>query len=96
MGRTVAYRRLGKLVARRLVRAVRFSVAAPALYVATREGLAWAGLEDVDPAHVGIATARHWALCAQLAVVLERAERCTVWGEPRRTFEGRYGRCIGG
>ena len=83
MGRTVAYRRLGELVAQRVLRAVRFSVAQPALYVATREGLAWAGLEDDEPAHVGIATARHWALCAQLAVVLERAERCTVWGEPR-------------
>jgi hypothetical protein len=82
MGRTVAYRRLGELVAQRVLRAVRFSVAQP-LYVATREGVAWVGLEDVDPAHVGIATARHWALCAQLAVVLERAERCVVWGEPR-------------
>ena len=50
MGRTVAYRRLGELVAQRVLRAVRFSVAAPALYVATRDGLAWAGLEDVDPA----------------------------------------------
>jgi hypothetical protein len=82
MGRTVAYRRLGELVARGVLRAVRFAVAAPALYVATRDGLAWAGLEDVDPAHVVIATARHWALCAQLAVVLERAEDCVVWGEP--------------
>jgi hypothetical protein len=82
MGRTVAYRRLGELVAQRVLRAVRFSVAQP-LYVATREALAWAGLEDDEPAHVGIATARHWALCAQLAVVLERAERCVVWGEPR-------------
>jgi hypothetical protein len=83
MGRTVAYRRLGELVTRGVVRAVRFSVAQPALYVATREGLAWAGAEDDEPVHVGIATARHWALCAQLAVVLERAERSVVWGEPR-------------
>src|SRR3954453_581708 len=34
-------------------------------------GVGWAGVEDDEPAHVGIATARHWALCAQLAVVLE-------------------------
>ena len=38
MGRTVAYRRLGELVARPVVRAVRFSVAQPGFYVATREG----------------------------------------------------------
>src|SRR3954454_22166382 len=83
MGRTVAYRRLGELVARRLLRAVRFSVAQPALYVATRDGLAWAGVEDDDPAHIGIATAGHGARGAQRGVVLERAERCTVGGEPR-------------
>src|SRR3954468_14225622 len=94
MGRTVAYRRLGELVAQRVVRPVRFSVAQPALYVATKEGLSWVGLEDVEPAHVGIATARHWALCAQLAVVLERAERCTVWGEPRLRAAERDERAI--
>jgi hypothetical protein len=55
----------------------------PALYVATREGLAWAGIPQVDPARVGVATTRHWALCARLAVVLERRERYEVWGEPR-------------
>ena len=38
---------------------------------------------EVDPARVGYATARHWALCARLAVVLERREGWLVWGEPR-------------
>jgi hypothetical protein len=32
---------------------------------------------------VGVATTRHWALCARLAVELERRERVEVWGEPR-------------
>src|SRR4051812_30123425 len=47
----------------------------PALYTATREGLAWAGMPQLDPARVGVATTRHWALCARLAVELEPAER---------------------
>jgi hypothetical protein len=40
-------------------------------------------MTHVDPARVNVATARHWAVCARLAVVLERAERVGVWGEPR-------------
>jgi hypothetical protein len=37
----------------------------------------------LDPAKVAVSTTRHWALCALLAVVLERRERVEVWGEPR-------------
>jgi hypothetical protein len=55
----------------------------PTLYVVTREGLRWAGLPYVDPARLNSATVRHWAVCPRLAVVLERAEGCVVWGEPR-------------
>ena len=55
----------------------------PALYTATREALAWAGLPRVDPARVGVSTTRHRALCARLAVEFERAESVEAWGEQR-------------
>ena len=47
---------------------------------ATTDGLAWVGMPQL---RVGVATTRHWAACARLAVQLERAECCEVWGEPR-------------
>ena len=39
----------------------------------------------MDTARVGVATTRHWALCARLAVILERGNGggVEVWGEPR-------------
>jgi hypothetical protein len=41
-------------------------------------------MPHVDPARVGVATTRHWALCARLALVLERADGgVEVWREPR-------------
>ena len=83
VGRTVAYRRLARLVDYGLVTRSRLVYGQPALYTVTRDGLAWAGLSQLDPARVGVATTRHWALCARLAVEVERAERCEVWGEPR-------------
>ena len=56
--------------------------AQPALYVATRDGLQWARLARLEPCRVGVASARHFALCAQLAVVLERSEPAyRVWSE---------------
>ena len=56
----------------------------PALYVPTREGLAWAGIPHVEPARVGVATTRHWATCGRLAERLEREHGgVEVWGEPR-------------
>jgi len=82
VGRTVGYRRLAALVDHGLLSRSRLICGQPALYVATREGLAWAGLH-VDPARVNVSTTRHWAVCARLAVILERAERREVWGEPR-------------
>jgi transposase len=83
VGRTVAYRRLARLVNQGLLTRARLVYGQPALYTATREGLAWAGLSQLDPARVGVATTRHWALCSRLAVQLERVERVEVWGEPR-------------
>src|SRR4051794_6443405 len=96
VGRTVGYQRLARLVDHGLLVRSRLVYGQPALYTATREGLAWAGLAQLDPARVGVATTRHWALCVRLAVELERAERCEVWGEAavarRRARGGRGGR----
>jgi hypothetical protein len=84
VGRTVGYRRLRALVDHGLLTRARLVYGQPALYVATREGLGWAGMPQLDPARVGVATTRHWALCARLAVILERANGgVDVWGEPR-------------
>src|SRR4051812_44133984 len=83
VGRTVGYRRLAGLVDHGLLTRARLVYGEPALYTATREGLSWAGLSQVDPARVSVSTTRHWAVCARLAVELERVERCEVWGEPR-------------
>jgi hypothetical protein len=83
VGRTVGYRRLRALVDHGLLTRARLVYGQPALYVPTREGFAWAGMPQPEAARVGVATTRHWALCARLAVLLERRERVEVWGEPR-------------
>jgi hypothetical protein len=79
LGRTVGYRRLAALVDCGLLSRQRLVYGQPALYTATRDGLMWAGIPQLEPARVGVATTRHWAMCARL----ERAERVEVWGEPR-------------
>jgi hypothetical protein len=84
VGRTVGYRRLARLVDHGLLTGARLVYGQPALYTATREGLAWAGPSQVDPARVGVSTTRHWAVCARLAVELERNERVGVWGSGAR------------
>src|SRR4051794_33635203 len=83
VGRTVGYRRLSALVEHGLLARSRSVYGQPTLYTATRDGLAWAGMPQLEPARVGVATTRHWATCARLAVQLEPAERGEVWGEPR-------------
>src|SRR4051812_12569351 len=83
VGRTVGYRRVAALVDHGLLSRVRLVYGQSGLYVATADGVAFAGLGELDPARVNEASVRHWALCARLAVVLERRERCEVWGEPR-------------
>src|SRR4051812_47596171 len=82
MGRTATYRRLAALVDQGLLATERLLYGEPALYVATRDGLRWARLARLEPCRVGVASARHFALCAQLAVVLERTEPAyRVWSE---------------
>ncbi len=82
MGRSQAYARLRALVGAGLLESRRLLHGQPALYVPTREGLLWARLARFEPCRVSVATATHWAVCARLAVVLERAEPdCVVWSE---------------
>jgi hypothetical protein len=95
MGRTVGYRRLAALVDDGLLTRARLVYGQPALDVATRDGLAWAALSQLEPVHLRVATVRHWALCARLAVVLERSDGCEVWGEARlRAGEREAGRPV--
>jgi hypothetical protein len=96
LGRTVGYRRLRVLVDQGLLERARLVHGQPALYVATREGIAWAGIPHLDPARVGLATTRHWAVCARLAVILGREHGgAELWGEPRlRAAELHAGRPI--
>jgi hypothetical protein len=95
VGRTVGYRRLRALVDHGLLSRVRLVYGQPALYVATADGVAFAGLGELDPARINEASVRHWALCARLAVVLEQRERCEVWGEPRlRAAERQAGEAV--
>ena len=82
MGRTATYRRLAALVDQGVLATVRLLYGQTALYVATRDGLQWARLARLEPCRVGVASARHFALCARLAVVLERTEPAyRVWSE---------------
>jgi hypothetical protein len=74
MGRSQVYLRLRALVSAELLAARRLVYGQPTLYVATREGLAWAGLDELEVSRVSVALARHWALCTRLAVLLERTE----------------------
>jgi hypothetical protein len=83
LGRTAGYRRLAELEEHGLLARSRLVYGQPALYTATRDGLAWVGMPQLEPARVGVATTRHWATCARLAVQLEHAEGAEVWGEPR-------------
>src|SRR4051794_5424505 len=95
LGRTAGYRRLAALVEHGLLARSRLVYGQPTLYTATREGLAWAEMPQLEPARVGVATTRHWATCARLAVQLQCIERVEVWGEPRlRAAELEAGRAV--
>jgi hypothetical protein len=96
VGRSQTYERLRALVGEDLLTSDRLVHGIPTLYTATRDGLAWAGLHELDVCRVSVALTRHWALCARLAVVLERIEPgCSVWAERElRAAEVNAGRAI--
>jgi hypothetical protein len=81
-GRSQTYHRLGVLVRAGLLEPRHLLRGQPTLYVATREGLSWAQLARLEPCRVSVANATHWAVCARVAVLLERVEPgYRVWSE---------------
>lgn len=80
LGRTAGYRRLVACVRRGLLEQVRLLHGEPGLYVATRAGLRWSGLEELGPCRVSVAAFEHWAACARLAAALGAGGR-EVWSE---------------
>jgi hypothetical protein len=78
VGRTVGYRRLRALDHGLLTRS-RLVYGHPAMYVATREGLEWAGMPHVEPARVNVSTARHWTVCRP---VMTGAPRSAAYASP--------------
>src|SRR4051812_39717081 len=95
LGRTVGYRRLAAAVEARLLEQVRLLYGEPGLYVATRRGLRWTGLEQLGPCRVSVGEFSHWQACARLAAVLG-AGGAPLWSERElRAAEREAGRLIG-
>lgn len=94
LGRTAGYRRLAACVERELLEQVRLLHGEPGLYVATRAGLRWAGLEQLGPCRVSVGAFEHWQACATLAAALGAGGH-EVWSErDLRTAERESGRLI--
>jgi hypothetical protein len=70
MGRTVAYRRLAACVQAGVIERARLVHGEPALYVATRLGLAYTGLSQLEVCRVSVASVSHWRACADVALQL--------------------------
>jgi hypothetical protein len=70
IGRTVAYRRLAACVQAGVVERARLVHGEPSLYVATRLGLAYVGLSQLEVRRVSVASVRHWHACADVALGL--------------------------
>jgi hypothetical protein len=66
-GRLLAATRAGQLLRTRPL------ADGPSLYAATRAGLVLAGMRELDATRISAANARHTAVCAAVAVGLERA-----------------------
>lgn len=95
LGRTAGYRRLAAAVGAGLLEQVRLLHGEPGLYVASRSGLRWAGLEQLGPCRVSVAEFAHWQACARLAAALG-ADGARTWSERElRVAEREAGRLIG-
>jgi hypothetical protein len=70
MGRSLAYRRLGRLVEWGLLELRRLLYGRPGLYVATRQGLRWRGLDGLGVFRVGPGGFEHAWKVAGVAVAL--------------------------
>lgn len=94
LGRTVGYRRLAVAVEAGLLEQVRLLHGEPGLYVATRRGLRWTGLEPLGPCRVSVGEFAHWQACARLAAALGASGQ-PVWSERElRAAEREAGRLI--
>lgn len=94
LGRTAGYRRLAAAVDGGLLEQVRLLHGEPGLYVATRRGLRWAGLEQLGPCRVSVAEFAHWQACGRLAAALGASGQ-PVWSERElRAAERETGRLI--
>lgn len=94
LGRTAGYRRLAVAVEAGLLETVRLLHGEPGLYVATRRGLRWSGLDRLGPCRVSVAEFAHWQACARLGAVLG-AGGSEVWSERElRAAELEEGRLI--
>lgn len=94
LGRTVAFRRVAACIDDGLLDRVRLVYGSPALLVATRRGLRWAGARELGTCHVNVATFAHWVACGRLAAGLESAG-VSVWSERElRFYEREAGRLI--
>ena len=92
----VANRRLAAAVRRRSLRRVALLAGEPALYVATRAGLAAVRLDALAPTRVSAAGFAHLQACARVAVALQqRHPRALVAGERElRLAERRAGTAV--
>jgi hypothetical protein len=74
----------------------RLLLGSPALWVATSEGLRWAGLDQFSVCRVSAGGAAHWQACARLAVWLEEHEPAFMVRSERelRVAERRAGRAL--
>jgi hypothetical protein len=70
MGRTVAYRRLAACVQAGVIERARLVHGQPSLYLATRLGLAYVGLSQLEVCRVSVASVHHWHACADIALRL--------------------------
>jgi hypothetical protein len=96
LGRTVAYRRLAACVEAELLTCVRLLLGQPGLYVATRRGLRFAGLDEFWVCRVSASSVAHWQACARLATWLERTQPAFAVRSERelRVAERRFGRPV--
>jgi hypothetical protein len=92
LGRSTAYQRLAMLVRRRLLVQHLLLYGRPALYVATRRGLRWRGLDGLGPCKISAGRFEHAWQIADAAVTLAAglpdwrllSDREIIWHEHQR------------
>jgi hypothetical protein len=97
MGRSWAYARLSSLVAGGLLEQRTLLYRQPGLYIATREGLRWCGLERLGVFRVGPGGFRHaWEVARVAATLQARRPDWRVFSDRElRVLEAEEGRLVG-